>query len=154
MPPITWPFVPQIPGAAAGTQVGSTFLGKGLLSPLREDPVTGGFQKVSDEDNVAQCLRDGILTNTGERIMSEALGTICRDMLFEQSDVVSDLVPPSVRDFIEQWEPRVIFVLCSAVPVNSTDEFVQFEITIKYRIRATNSVKNLVFPFYLTSSEI
>jgi len=124
-------------------------LGKGLLSPLREDPNTGGFQRVSDEANVRQCLRDGITTALGERPMSEGLGTIARDMLFEQSNIVADLVPPSVRDFIERWEPRAQLVSVRAQPVAEATDSVQFKVSVVYVVRATNARNNLVFPFYL-----
>lgn len=149
--PIHWPIVPQIPGGAAGTRSGVTFLGKGLRSPLREDPATGDFQTVADEENVSQCLRDGILTNLGERVMSEGLGTITRDLLFEQARAVADLVPPSVRSYVETWESRVIFISCTCEEIASSSESVQFEVTLRYKIRATNTTRNLVFPFYLNS---
>lgn len=147
--PVYWPSVPQRQGSAPGTSAGGTFLGKGLRSPLREDPVTGDFQRVSDDDNVEQCLRDGILTMLGERVMAEGLGTVTREMIFENSTVVSDLVPPSIRDFIEGFEPRVLLTDCRCSPRTASDTETEFVITVSYRIRATNSPKNLTFPFYL-----
>lgn len=150
MPGFSWPV--SVPGSPTQTTSGVTvtFLGAGLLSPLREDPVTGDFQRVSGNDNVAQCVRDGILTALGERVMNEGLGTITRDMLFEESEVISDLLPPSIKDFVDRYEPRILLTSVTAKPVSATVDRVDFVVKVIYIVRATNTKKNLVVPFALT----
>jgi phage baseplate assembly protein W len=151
MPSYSFPFSFTAVNGNVGQQK-TTLLGKGLKSPLEEDPVTGDFKRIEGEDNVRQCLRDGILTALGERPGREGLGTIIRDMTFEQEDIVADVATPSVKDFIEAFEPRVILrgVTIRQKPINST-ELVYFVVQVNYVIRATNTGDSLVFPFFLQS---
>lgn len=146
----TWPLVPSaLPSAVLGRT--STFLGKGLRSPLREDPATGGFQTVSAQANVSQCLKDGILTRFGERVMAEPCGTLARTLLFEESEVVADLLEPSIKDFVDRFEPRVALQSVTVEETSNTGDVVSFRCAIVYVVRATNTRHNLVFPFYLVS---
>lgn len=131
----------------------NTFLGKGLMSPLTEDPVTGDFMRVSDEANVKQCLKDGLLTAIGERVLNEGLGTIVPEMVFEESEVVRDLTEPSIKDYVEQFEPRVILQSVKVTQTNGSADMSAFSVFVSYIIRATNRRENLVFPFYLTSQQ-
>jgi phage baseplate assembly protein W len=152
---LTWPLAPivsALPSMSPGRSL--SFLGAGLMSPLREDGTSSDFQRVSDEANVAQCLKDGILTMIGERVMGEPIGTIARTILFEESNSVADLLVPSVKDFITNLEPRVILqnVSVKPLPTNRSD-MVGFKVQVIYVIRATTTRANLVFPFYLTSDE-
>lgn len=148
---LTWPVATSASTLPGLTGRPLSFLGKGLLSPLREDAVTGDFQLVADEANVKQCLRDGILTAIGERVMSEALGTITRDMLFEEQSVVSDLLAPSIKDFVNHFEPRVILQNVLVSMIDSNTEMVEFRVNVTYVVRVTNTRANLVFPFFLSS---
>jgi len=56
-----------------------------------------------------------------------------------------------VREAVRDWEPRVELeeVLAEADPRDET----QITVSIRYRIRATNTKQNLVFPFYLGTAE-
>lgn len=144
----SWPLVPSALPALNASRT-PLFLGKGLKCPLREDPLTGGFQTVEGEDNVKQCLRDGVLTALGERVMAEGLGTVARRLLFEESEVVSDLLAPSIRDYVDRYEPRVILSSVSVVQTSLSEEGASYTCSIVYVTRATNKRGNLVFPFYL-----
>ena len=146
-----WPLVPAaLPSANA---VGApTFIGKGLSCPLREDPETGDFQRVESDENVRQCLKQGILTVLGERVMAEGVGTIARRLLFEESDVVADLLEPSIKDFVERYEPRVSLQTVSITQDSSSEDMVSFKCRITYVVLATNRRDTLNFPFYLTPS--
>ncbi len=150
--PYVYPLSYPVFGAAvSGRSI--AFLGKGLKSPLREDSVTGDFQRVSDEANVMQCVKDGVFTALGERVYRESLGTIARDMLFEESPVVADLLPPSIKDFVERFEPRVMLQSVTAKPKNTTEDLVEFVVRVVYVVRSTNQRRNLVFPYLLKQSE-
>lgn len=150
MPIYSWPvqgiFIPAIP---PGKPI--PFLGRGLFSPLRENSETADFQRVADEANVKQCIRDGLLTSIGERVMGEPIGTIARDLLFEESEVVTDLLEPSIRDFFDRFEPRVVVQSVRVVSTEINAEFAAFKCSIVYVIQTTNQRDNLVFPFYLAA---
>jgi len=150
---LTWPVTQTFDGQTQTFGRHVSFLGKGLLSPLREDNTTGDFQVVSDEANVKQCLRDGILTAIGERVMLEPFGTITPTLLFEESDVVVDLLQPSISDYVQRFEPRVILQSAQVNMDSANPAMTSFNVSIVYVIRATNARRNLVFPFYLASTD-
>lgn len=83
--------------------------------------------------------------------MREGFGTVVRTLLFENAEIIGDLIPPSVKDFIERWEPRVTLVSVTAQAVSQDSGMAVFNVQVRYYIRATNAPGNVVFPFYLTS---
>jgi phage baseplate assembly protein W len=52
-----------------------------------------------------------------------------------------------VENALIDWEPRIDVVAVSVIP--SLSEMGTVLIDITYRVRLTNSVGNLVYPFYL-----
>jgi hypothetical protein len=50
-----------------------------------------------------------------------------------------------------KWEPRIEEVEARAEP--SDDEPNRLDINIKYKVRATNTSRNLVYPFYIRRSD-
>jgi hypothetical protein len=56
-----------------------------------------------------------------------------------------------VRRALDRWEPR-IEVLDVTVSFDVTD-LGKLYVDVQYAIRATNDVRNLVFPFYVLASE-
>lgn len=128
------------------------FLGKGLAFPLEEDPETGDFKRVEDAENIRQCLLQLVLTARFERVMRAAFGSVIPELLFEDAPVARDLIVTDLRTAIERFEPRVVLTQDPVARIdqeNSTRETIGLRIAIRYRIRATNTVHNLVFPFYL-----
>lgn len=107
---------------------------------------------MSGADNVKQCLRDGILTSLGERVMAEGVGTIARRLLFEESDVVADLLEPSIKDFVDRYEPRVSLQTVTIEQVSATDELVSFNCKITYVVLSSSKRDVLEFPFFLTTT--
>jgi uncharacterized protein len=125
-----------------------SFLGKGLKSPLRMDAdVLGGFESVEDVDNVKQCLRDGIFTSFGERPLREALGTTANDIVFENEDVIQSVLKPSIQEYVNRYEPRVILTNVS-VTAQKDGQLSVFSVVISYTIRTTNTKDNLVVPLF------
>jgi uncharacterized protein len=53
-------------------------------------------------------------------------------------------VEARVRDSLIAWEPRIDVEQVQVTPDGST-----LLIQLSYRVRATNSLQNLVYPFYL-----
>jgi phage baseplate assembly protein W len=123
------------------------FMGKGLSFPLQEDPSTGDFKRVADEDNVTQCLEQLCLTRLMER-MDPTVGTVLPDLVFESEDLVADLGEPSIRRAVETHEPRVRLTGhgVTVEPVSDATAGL-FNVRVDYVIRATNKRSNRVFPF-------
>lgn len=127
------------------------FLGNGWRFPIRPD-ATGGLGYVSGDENVEQSLRVALMTATGERVMRPDFGSRARQLVFAPGSLLFlHQLETTVREAARDWEPRVELeeVLAEADPSDET----QITVSIRYRIRATNTKQNLVFPFYLGTAE-
>jgi hypothetical protein len=60
------------------------------------------------------------------------------------------LIEQAVREALERWEPRIELEAVDAVGEQSTGTV---HITVAYRVKSTNDVRNLVFPFYTIPTE-
>ena len=84
-------------------------------------------------------------TAKGERAMRPDFGCGIHDLVFERNTVsTAGKVTQSVREALLMFEPRIELVDVSVVPQGEV-----MQISIDYRVRATNNAFNLVFPFYL-----
>lgn len=127
------------------------FLGNGLRFPLLPDE-TGSLRYVSEDDNVEQSVRLVLLTALGERVMRPGFGTRARRMVFSPASVQNlRLLEVSIQEALRDWEPRVDVesVRAEADPAAPT----RVDVDVKYRVRASNTRYNLVFPFYLGRME-
>lgn len=123
------------------------FLGSGWGFPVRLNP-DGSIVEVAYEDDVREAIRIILLTNPGERLMRPAFGAGLGDFAFEPLSVATmESVRARVRSALIAWEPR-IDVLDVTVTADATHRNCLL-IDMTYRVRATNSRLNLVFPFYL-----
>lgn len=102
---------------------------------------------VYDED-VRQAVRIILLTDHGERLMRPDFGAGLNAFLFEPLNATTlAAVKTRVEDALVDWESRIdvlsVVVTADAATVGSV------LIDITYRVRLTNTVGNLVYPFYL-----
>jgi phage baseplate assembly protein W len=128
----------------------SNFLGVGFRFPFTVDH-SGGVAFSRYEDNVEECVRVVLGTAKGERAMRPDFGCGIHDLVFAPNNVgTHTLVAHHVEESLAKWEPRIrnIQVEVRADP----DQEERILVELRYEIRATNSVHNLVFPFYLTGS--
>ncbi len=126
------------------------FLGSGLHSPIS---LQDGKMKVSKGDDL---IRESILiilgTAKGERVMRPDFGCGINELVFAPNDVsTATLLSFHIKEALLQWEPR-IDVLDISVQPDSTEQN-RLNINISYKVKATNTKKNLVFPFYLEVSQ-
>jgi phage baseplate assembly protein W len=126
-----------------------SFLGTGWSFPIVPD-ATGELEPAAYERSVRQSMWIILGTAMGERVMRPEFGCGIHDLVFEQNSVsTAGNVTQSVRDALLMFEPRIELVDVSVVPQNAGDVM---QISIDYRVRATNNAFNLVFPFYLERS--
>ncbi|OXM85040.1 GPW/gp25 family protein [Paenibacillus rigui] len=124
------------------------FLGRGWKFPIQVDPSTGKIRMSEYEEDIAEAIRIILGTTKGERVMRPAFGSGVREFVFGQTDETSlRLLETSIVDAIRRWEHRVEGVEVAVVPQSREPGLV--EIRIQYSIRSTNSVHNLVYPYYL-----
>jgi phage baseplate assembly protein W len=124
-----------------------SFLGVGWSFPPRLE-ADGTVAEAAYEEDIRQAIRIILFTNRGERLMRPDFGAGLKDFVFEPVNTTTmALVETRVRESLIAWEARIDV---QEVTV-TTDRVERFKllIDVNYRVRATNSQHNLVYPFYL-----
>lgn len=125
------------------------FLGVGWAFPLAVTP-EGRIRVAAYEDSVREAIWIVLGTAKGERAMRPEFGCGIHDLVFERNTPATVAkVSQSVQEALRDFEPRIDQV---SVEVQGRDGGRTMDIVVDYRIRATNTVFNLVFPFYLERS--
>jgi len=128
----------------------SNFLGVGFKFPFQVGP-NGGIQLSKYELNIEEAVRIIIGTALGERQMRPNFGCRIHDFVFAPNNTSTQtLVAYHVEDALAKWEFRIRNIEVKAMA--DPDSAERILVDVRYEIRATNSVHNLVFPFYLTGS--
>jgi uncharacterized protein len=122
------------------------FLGKGWQFPVAVDE--GGAVAVAEyEESVRQSIWVILGTAKGERVMRPDFGCGIYDMVFGvNSSTTASEAAEEVHDALISFEPRVDVL---NIDVSPGDDGEVLYVSIDYQIRATNTVFNLVYPFYL-----
>ena len=125
------------------------FLGKGWQFPVALDGV-GAISVAEYEESVRQSIWVILGTAKGERLMRPDFGCGIYDMVFGvNSSTTASEAAEEVRDALVSFEPRIDVL---GVEVTSGGDGEVLYVSIDYQIRATNTVFNLVYPFYLEGS--
>src|SRR5438105_3904804 len=126
------------------------FLGTGWAFPVQPDAM-GEVALVADEEDIRQAIRIILSTSPGERVMRPDFGAGLRALLFEpMSSATLALAQHHVEQALIAWEPRIDSV---TVDVTADSPLGRLMIEIHYRVRATNTFYNLVYPFYLMEGQ-
>ena len=127
------------------------FLGQGWAFPVRPDAV-GGIALVPRERGIEDSIHLILGTAIGERPMRPEFGCGIHDYVFAPTDATTaGRIAHEVRVALRRWEPRIEVDDVRVEPAD--DEPAVLRIEIDYRLAATNSSRNLVFPFYLIPPE-
>jgi phage baseplate assembly protein W len=123
------------------------FLGRGWSMPVELDPRTGLVATVEYEADIRQSIRIILETAPGERVMRPNFGCGIHELVFAAVDsTVLQRIRSLVEEAMRRCEAR-IEVLGVTVDEDASAEGV-LTIELEYRVRKTNQVGNLVFPFY------
>jgi uncharacterized protein len=126
-------------------------IGSGLAFPLQVDR-RGGIALARDETDIEQAIELILGTAPGERPMRPEFGCGVHDFVFDTIDATTVAqMEGEVRDALDQWEPR-IEVTDVDFDLSATDRG-ELLINIGYRLRSTNHLRNLVYPFYIIPAE-
>lgn len=131
----------------ATTDQRRAFLGVGWSFPpcVQSD---GGTSMVMYDDDIKQSIRIILGTDQGERVMRPDFGAGLRSFIFGPiSSTNLQRIKTRVQDALIKWEPR-IDVLQVKVTFDPSERS-KLLIDVNYRVRATNTLNNLVYPFYL-----
>jgi len=130
--------------------MGGDIIGNGWRFPIEPDP-SGGLGYAGGEQNVEQSLRILLQTDRGQRVMRPDFGCTASRLVFAPgSDHFLRELERAVREAVRDWEPRVEVDDVRA-ELSPRDETIAL-VTLDYRMRASNTRGNLVFPFYLRDS--
>jgi phage baseplate assembly protein W len=123
------------------------FLGRGWKFPVAVD-AAGRIALSEHEDDVREAIRIILMTSKGERVMQPDFGAGLSDFVFTTMNSTNlGRIQRAVEDALVKWEPRAQVTAVSVEPDQT--ELGRLLINIDYRVRATNTRFNLVFPFYL-----
>jgi phage baseplate assembly protein W len=128
------------------------FLGVGWAFPPRID-AGGKIAEAAYEDDVRQAIRIVLGTSPGERVMRPEFGAGLERFVFEPVNPATvTQLETAVREALVAWEPR-IDVLEVRVTTEGSPPAVLL-VDLQYRVRATNALQNLVYPFYLEEGPV
>jgi phage baseplate assembly protein W len=124
------------------------FLGIGWKFPLQVTP-NGRIAQASAEQRIEESILLILATAPGERPMRPDFGCGIHDLVFapNNSSTVA-LIVHLAREALVKYEPRIDVLDVSAQ--STIDSANQLLIRVNYRIRSTNAIGNLVYPFYIT----
>jgi phage baseplate assembly protein W len=125
----------------------NAFLGRGWSWPFRTSPL-GTVEQVAAEEDIRQAILIILGTDRGERVMRPDFGAGLRAFVFEPiSPATMTRVRNRVSEALINWEARIDLIEVRVIPAGSENN--QLDIEIDYRIRGSNALHNLVYPFYL-----
>lgn len=124
-----------------------SFLGKGWGFPPEFSKNSSGVIITEGEDDIEKSLQILLSTRPGERIMLPGYGCNLDELLFNPLNLtLKTYVADLIKTAILYHEPRID---AEKIQIKeSTDNDGLLLIDIDYRVRITNSRKNMVFPFY------
>jgi len=123
------------------------YLGRGWSFPPTFGRGARGVEMLEEDADVASSLEILLSTKPGERIMQPLYGCNLNDLLFESLDTrLKTLMADKVESSILYYEPRVV---AERVFLDDSRELEGVVlIVVDYRVKATNSRFNFVYPYY------
>ncbi len=129
------------------TEINKDLLGTGWTFPLQVDN-RGGISLSKGDDGIVGSIRIILGTARGERRMRPNFGCDIHTLVFAPNNATTwGLAVHYVEEALGMWEPRIEVMQVDPQP--DPEDPSRLLINIKYRIKATNDARNIVYPFYL-----
>lgn len=123
------------------------FLGRGWAMPIAVDPRTGHVATAEYEDDVRQSILIILETAPGERVMRPNFGCGIHELVFTALDSTTlQRIRSEVEQALQRYEARIEVIGVEVDEAASAEGTLLVQ--IEYRVRKTNQIGNLVFPFY------
>ncbi|MCG5212173.1 GPW/gp25 family protein [Streptosporangium sp. KLBMP 9127] len=123
------------------------FLGWGWSFPAGVRP-DGTIAMAAYEEDVHQAIQIILGTNPGERVMRPGFGAGLDSFVFEPVNATTTTrVRTRVHEALVDGEARIDVL--DVTVTTGPPEHNRLDIEVHYRVRATNALHNLVYPFYL-----
>ncbi len=111
----------------------------------------GGIDMVEGVASVRQAILMLLATRPGERVMRPHYGCNLHRLVFSPNDdTTAGLAIHYVRRAIERWEPRIDVIHLDATRPEGEAASGLLEISLEYRVRATQQTERLAYAFDLT----
>ena len=129
----------------------SEIIGSGLAFPLAVDR-RGSIALARDEQDIDQAIQLILGTAPGERPMRPEFGCGVHDFVFDSIDANTiGNMEEAIREALLRWEPRIDVRNVRFDASEAVNGLLTIDIT--YEVRATNTSRNLVYPFYVIPAE-
>ena len=129
----------------------SEIIGSGLAFPLAVDR-RGSIALARDEQDIDQAIQLILGTAPGERPMRPEFGCGVHDFVFDSIDANTiGNMEEAIREALARWEPRIDVREVRFDATEAVNGLLTIDIT--YEVRATNTTRNLVYPFYVIPRE-
>lgn len=123
------------------------FLGRGWAMPVALDPRTGRVASAAYEEDIRQSILIILETAPGERVMRPNFGCGIHELVFAAVDSTAlQRVRSTVEEALRRCEARIDVLGVDVDGALAADG--QLVVALEYRVRKTNQLGNLVFPFY------
>jgi len=124
------------------------FLGVGWKFPLQVN-AQGAIASSRYEQSIEEAIYMILGTAKGERVMRPDFGCGIHDVVFAPNNPATvSVIVDAVRKALVADEPRIDVL---AVDAQTSEEQPNLLIIrVNYRVRANNTIENLVYPFYIT----
>jgi phage baseplate assembly protein W len=127
------------------------FLGRGWSFPVTTDR-EDAMDLAAGVTDIEQSIRIIIGTAKGERVMRPEFGCGIHEYTFAAVDTTTlTLVESAVEDALVEWEPRIEVLSVDTDTARLANG--RLDIGVEYRVRRTNTERNLVYPFYVDGGE-
>lgn len=122
-------------------------LGRGWPFPTVPG-LSGRLALVGGDEKIRQSIWLILSTAPGERQMLPEFGCGIHELVFEANTAaMRGVLQGKVRDALTRWEPRIdVLDVRAEAPPEARNYLL---IRIDYRVRANNSLYNLVYPFFV-----
>jgi uncharacterized protein len=127
--------------------MGKEFLGRGWNFPVELDN-SGRLAYEQEEKKVQESILIILGTARGERVMRPDFGSRLHELVFAPiNSATKSLVSHYTIEALVNLEPRIDVLRVDVLDKEAASG--KLLVNITYRVRATNSEFNLVYPFYL-----
>ncbi|MBV6490584.1 MAG: hypothetical protein CNCCGFBP_01064 [Fimbriimonadaceae bacterium] len=107
---------------------------------------------VRQEQDVEEAIKIILLTRKGERPMRPEFGSDLHRLVFDPNDATSaGMAKRFVMEALARWEPRIEVTDVEAWADEADPG--RLILSIHYQVLSTNSIRNLVFPYYVIPGE-
>lgn len=126
-----------------------SFLGNGWSFPPQFESQGAKTHMLRDEEDIQSSLEILLSTKRGERIMRSDYGCDLHELVFEPlTTTFKTYIVDLIKTAIVYHEPRIEV---EKIELDDTGELEgRILLSLSYKVRATNSRFNFVYPFYKT----